>query len=69
MIERIRSNWDQHADPAAVTVRFTIERDGTITEPSVEKSSGNPALDIAAQRAVVIARQLPPLPGSFPIQP
>lgn len=66
MTERIRSNWDQHGDPSIVTVRFTIDRDGKITEPVVEKGSGNPALDIAAQRAVLIARQLPPLPPQFP---
>jgi TonB family protein len=67
MIDRIRSTWDQYASsPALVVVRFTIERDGTITAPAVEKSSGNQALDFAAQRAVVVAKQLPPLPAQFP---
>jgi TonB family protein len=67
MNQRIRSTWDPHADSTvAVVVRFTIERDGKITQASVEKASGNPALDIAAQRAVVIANQLPPLPPQYP---
>ena len=35
-------------------------------EPTVEKSSGNQALDFAARRAVVIAKQLPPLPQQYP---
>jgi TonB family protein len=69
MIERIRSTWDQQGvSTAVVIVRFTIERDGKIVDPYLERSSGNPALDIAAQRAVVVARQLPPLPAQFPNQ-
>jgi len=67
MIERIRSTWDQQAASAVIPiVRFTIERDGKIVEPYLERSSGNPTVDIAAQRAVVVARQLPPLPAQFP---
>ena len=68
MIERIRSNWDRHAESTAVVVvRFTIERDGTITGAvGGEKQRRTTALDFAAQRAVVIARQLPPLPPQFP---
>jgi TonB family protein len=67
MIERIRSTWDQYADSTAiVVVRFTISRDGTIMEPTVETSSGNQTLDFAARRAVVIAKQLPALPPQYP---
>ena len=33
---------------------------------SVYQSSGIPTLDLAAQRAVIQARQLPPLPDAFP---
>jgi protein TonB len=66
MIERVRGNWDPRGQSAVVvTVKFTIERDGRITQPSVEKSSGDTALDLAAQRAVITARQLPPLPPQF----
>ena len=67
MIERIRSAWSQHAEVAGTTViKFTIERDGRITETSVEKTSGYETLDIAARTAVAITRQLPPLPQEFP---
>jgi TonB family protein len=67
MIERIKSTWDQYADSTAVVVvRFTIDRDGTLLEPIVEKSSANQTLDFAARRAVVIAKQLPPLPPQYP---
>jgi TonB family protein len=46
-------------------VKFTIERDGTLSDISLFKSSGNSVLDNAAQRAVIVTRQLPPLPGAF----
>ncbi len=35
-----------------VTVEFTINLDGRITEPSISKSSGHPSLDLAAIDAV-----------------
>ena len=67
MVARIRSTWDQYADSTAVVVvRFTIARDGTILDPIVEKTSANQTLDFAARRAVIIAKQLPPLPAQFP---
>jgi TonB family protein len=67
MVERIRSSWVQQAEVAGtVIVKFTIERDGRISQTSVEKSSGYPTLDQNAQRAVVVTRQLPPLPTAFP---
>jgi TonB family protein len=67
MIERIRSAWSQHAEVAgSAVIKFTIERDGRITETSVEKTSGYETLDIAARTAVAITRQLPPLPQEFP---
>jgi TonB family protein len=49
-----------------VLVRFTIQRSGQIVEPSVEKSSGSPVLDMAALRAVAGTRTLNPLPQAFP---
>ena len=38
----------------------------TITEASIERSSGYSALDLNALRAVLGTRQLPPLPAAFP---
>lgn len=67
MIERVRTNWNSRAEVAGeAIVKFAINRDGTIAGAEVERSSGYTALDIAALRAVVGARQLPPLPGAYP---
>jgi len=67
MIDRIRSNWSQLVEvPGTVMVKFTIQRDGSLTEAVVERSSGYASLDLNARRAVQLTRQLPPLPGAFP---
>jgi TonB family protein len=67
MIERIRSNWTARAEAVGETmVKFTIMRDGQIQGVEVEKSSGFAALDINAQRALLVTRQLPALPGACP---
>lgn len=67
MTERIKTNWNQRAEvPGTVVVKYTIQRDGTIVDASVERSSGYVALDISSLRAVVGTRQLPPLPAPFP---
>lgn len=67
MVERIRSNWNMRAEVAGVAIiKYTIQRDGTITAVELEKSSGYTALDLSAQRAVLLTRQLPALPTAFP---
>ncbi|MBI3490231.1 MAG: TonB C-terminal domain-containing protein, partial [Acidobacteria bacterium] len=67
MVERIRSNWDQnHSTTGEVKVQFTIRRDGSIVNPSIEIGSGQPLLDIPALRAVAVTKTLPPLPDAFP---
>ncbi len=67
MVQRIRSNWQSRAEvPGLAIVKFTIQRDGTITGAEVEKTSGFTALDIAALRAVLGTRQLPALPAGYP---
>ena len=67
MTDLIRRNWNPMADVAGQTiVKFTIQRDGRITDAALENSSGYTALDLNAQRAVMITRQLPPLPPAFP---
>jgi TonB family protein len=66
MLELIRRNWDYRQQAAGSnTVKFTIERDGTLTAVQVEKPSGYPALDLLSHRAVVLTKKLPPLPGAF----
>ena len=67
MTERIKSAWNQNQGVAGQTViKFTIQRDGRLTDATIEKSSGYPALDLTALRAIVVAKQLPPLPAAFP---
>ena len=46
-------------------MKFTIQRNGQITDIEVGQSSGNPVLDIAAQRALITTRTLAPLPGGY----
>jgi periplasmic protein TonB len=66
MVERIRSAWnDKQGATGMVRVKFTIQRTGGIAGASVEASSGNPTLDLAALRAVVMTKTLPPLPDQF----
>jgi TonB family protein len=60
----IYQTWQQNVGVAgAVDVRFVIRRDGMLTAVAVEKSSGNPILDLESRRAVIETRQLPPLPA------
>ncbi|MGE5358154.1 MAG: TonB family protein [Bacteroidales bacterium] len=66
VIQRIKSNWNEGAGAAgAVMMKFTIQRDGSITDTSVEQSSNVYALDAGAQRALARTAKLPPLPPAF----
>jgi TonB family protein len=66
MVQRIRENWNQQQGAAGeVTVKFTIRRDGMLTNVEVEKGTNNPMLDLESRRAVLMTRQLPPLPREF----
>jgi TonB family protein len=66
-VERIRGNWDQRVETTGVTiVFFTIQRDGTLNNYKVERSSGAQVLDNNALRAISRTKQLPPLPAAFP---
>jgi TonB family protein len=67
MLQRIHTVWQRNQGALGVSIiKFTIERDGRIPEAIVETSSGNTALDLAARRAVLMTKQLPPLPDAFP---
>ena len=66
MISLIRERWDPNQrTPGTSVVRFTITREGAIEAVSVDRSSGYMALDQSARRAILLTRQLPPLPSRF----
>jgi protein TonB len=66
MLEAIRRNWNANQQGAGVAVvKYTIQRDGRLTDIQLERSSGYQTLDFFASRAVQATRQLPPLPGAF----
>jgi TonB family protein len=67
MITRIRSAWNQNQGAKGTSlIRFTIQRDGRITDPTIFQPSGTTTLDTAALRAVLATRTLPPLPDAYP---
>ena len=66
MNDRIRQYWnDRQGIAGRVVVRFTIQRDGRLTDIEVVEPSFQ-ALNFNAQRAVALAKQLRPLPLEFP---
>jgi TonB family protein len=66
MLEAIRAHWDEKQQASGVAqVKFTIQRDGTITGIQLERSSGYQTLDYFATRALQATRKLPPLPAGF----
>jgi protein TonB len=66
MTDLIRRNWNANQGATGeVLMKFTIQRDGTLANAQVEKSSGNPLLDLESQRAMAKTRALPPLPREF----
>lgn len=62
----IQSNWNpRQGMDGTVIIKFVVQRDGRISNVEAEAPSGLPALDLTAQRAVLLTRQLPPLPAAF----
>lgn len=68
---RVRENWyppyqeSGEENKMSVVVGFRVERQGKITQISVETSSGKFLFDQAAVRAVSTAGPLPPLPDEY----
>lgn len=63
----ISSHWepppiDVLGQTYSVTIKFRLQRDGTIKGVTIHKTSGNSYYDMAGQRAVLRPRQLPPFP-------
>jgi TonB family protein len=66
VLQRIRQNWDPKQNVTGqVLVKFTIQRDGTLSDVQVERPSGFVALDMGAHRAVAATGRVPPLPAQF----
>jgi protein TonB len=67
IIERIRANWQKPAGlTGTVLVKFTINRDGSVSGIAVEKPSSNAILNLSAQKALFLTKTLPPLPAAYP---
>jgi outer membrane biosynthesis protein TonB len=63
--EQIRRNWNsKQQQDGSSAVKFTIRRDGTITDVVVEQGA-NQILNLASQRAIVTTQRVPPLPAAF----
>jgi TonB family protein len=67
MLVAIGMNWFKPAQAGDVSpvIHFRIEKDGAISDASVERSSGLPFVDRAALRAVISSSPLPPLPSEY----
>ena len=66
MIELIRGNWNRQQQVIGdVMMKFTIQRDGRITAVERETTSGYLALDMSAERALLLTDRLPRLPSRF----
>jgi protein TonB len=67
MLASIGANWFKPTDQTVTppVIFFRIGRDGSISDVRIERSSGLPFVDRAAQRAVLASSPLPPLPADF----
>jgi TonB family protein len=73
MVSKIRINWYgimpdliKTGLKGVVTIRFTIHRDGRISDITILKSSGVPPYDNAAAKSLEASSPLKPLPADFP---
>ena len=71
-LQQVRSliarNWSPSAGVPATTrveVYFRVARDGSLSAPRIETSSGNAYFDQSATRAVIVTGHLPPLPLGY----
>jgi TonB family protein len=66
MKQLIMKNWNKDQGATGlVQVRFVVQRDGTLTDISVEKPSNIPTLDLESQRALARTKMIQPLPREF----
>jgi TonB family protein len=65
VVATIKRNWQRRQGQVGQNVaKFTIARDGTINNVTIEKP-GNQLLDLASQRALLQTRSVAPLPAAF----
>lgn len=65
MVESISLYWNRNQPvKGSPVIKYTVHRDGTITDVAVEQSSGNKYLDDDAQATLKRAR-IPPLPPEY----
>jgi len=66
--EKVESNWripgaqEVLRQKGWVAIRFTIQKNGAITDLALERSSGIPSYDQSALNALISSNPLPPLP-------
>jgi periplasmic protein TonB len=67
MLVAIGMNWFKPSQGGTLSpvIHFRIERDGSVSDATVERSSGLPFVDRAALRAVISSSPLPPLPAEY----
>ena len=66
MSNLIRRRWnDQQQQRGRVVMKFTVQRDGTLTDIVRQTGSGYLALDLSAERALRATARVPPLPTKF----
>lgn len=74
MVSKIRVHWYEEMPmpllqtglKGVVTIRFTIHRDGSLSDVNIITSSGVTPYDFAAKKAIELASPLRPLPADFP---
>lgn len=73
MVSKIRVNWYANMPQiirtgmkGVVTIRFTIHRDGRISDITILQTSGVPPYDAAARKAIELSSPLKALPPDFP---
>jgi outer membrane biosynthesis protein TonB len=65
MVQVVHRNWQAKQGQDGTNIaKFTISRDGTITNVMIEQGT-NQLLNLASQRALVQTKKLAPLPAAF----
>jgi len=71
IIDRVSNNWFTSLVSPGITgsfqstAHFRIYKNGQISEPKIEESSGIRSLDLSALRAIKTSAPFPPLPGAY----